>query len=68
MDSKLERQKERRAKAKAEWKAYKNTPDGERKEQKRQLDILIKKEKKVRAKTILTSNITNNIKERRLNH
>jgi hypothetical protein len=29
-----------------EWKAYENTP--ERKEQKRQLDILIKKEKKDR--------------------
>jgi hypothetical protein len=34
MDSKLERQRERRAKAKAEWKTYENTP--ERKEQKRQ--------------------------------
>jgi len=46
MDSKLDRQRERRAKAKAEWQAYENTP--ERKEQKRQLDILIKKEKKDR--------------------
>ncbi len=46
MDSKLDRQRERRARVKAEWKAYENTP--ERKEQKRQLDILIKKEKKDR--------------------
>jgi hypothetical protein len=46
MDSKQQRQRERRAKAKAECKAYDNTP--ERKEQKRQLDILIKKEKKDR--------------------
>jgi hypothetical protein len=43
MDSKQQRQRERRAKVKAEWAAYENTP--ERKEQKRQLDILIKKEK-----------------------
>ncbi len=46
MDSKLDRQRERRAKTKAEWKAYDNTP--ERKAEKRQLDILIKKEKKDR--------------------
>ncbi len=46
MDSKQQRQRERRAKAKAEWAAYENTP--EQKEQKRQLDILIKKEKKDR--------------------
>ncbi len=46
MDSKQQRQRERRAKAKAKWKAYENTP--EQKEQKRQLDILIKKEKKDR--------------------
>ena len=46
MDSKLDRQRERRARAKAELAAYENTP--ERKEQKRQLDILIKKEKKDR--------------------
>ena len=46
MDSKLDRQRERRARAKAEWTAYENTP--ERKEQKRQLDILIKKERKDR--------------------
>ncbi len=27
MDSKLDRQRERRAKAKAEWEAYNNTPE-----------------------------------------
>ena len=46
MDSKQQRQRERRAKTKAEWAAYENTP--ERKAEKRQLDILIKKEKKDR--------------------
>ena len=46
MDSKLDRQRERRAKAKAEWKAYENTP--ERKAEKKILDALIKKEKKDR--------------------
>ncbi len=46
MDSKLDRQRERRAKEKAEWDAYNNTP--ERKAEKKILDALIKKEKKDR--------------------
>jgi hypothetical protein len=46
MDSKLDRQRERRAKVKAEWAVYDNTP--ERKAEKRELNILIKKEKKDR--------------------
>jgi hypothetical protein len=61
MDSKLDRQRERRAKAKAEWTAYNNTP--ERKAEKKQLDALIKKEKKD-CKDYLTSNIISNTRKR----
>jgi hypothetical protein len=63
---KRQQKRERRAKVKAEWAAYDNTP--ERKEQKRQSDILIKKDRKSRRDYVNQQLYYKNIKKVMSNH